>query len=454
MAKSIKEKWFTRLERRSDLLNRITLLNLFTLCEYDSLESITISSPELGEKYELDEVNIYSNLTTIETTYILLQDSKYIYGLERLDDKIFVICLSPINKIPIDIYEQLYLENGDIENYNGTGEFTTYGKYLVNYFNLASIFKDIIPYINTVWSIKKVEDSISAKVLDGTIEAEKIGTYLDHAFFLGSLSELSVPVYSKKSLTSHPDIDKIKADLLEEYKDQLHDPVVCAKIEDTLISIDKEYLKGDVSMGFFGSSSKKFNVQRKRQHLAVGLVEEFSKTKGKYVFIEGSLINGWEKSAFPTLCNDIRKGSYSRGIETAQGGVQTKYLLRIFQNTKIVSEDCGTKRTLSVKLTKDNVSDFYGHTILKDNDLIVLTSKNKEQFLNSTVQMRSMLYCEEKDGFCFTCAGDTYRSLDIKAVGATALELGAAFLLTSMKAMHGTKMDSLTLSNLDEFVIG
>lgn len=454
MAKSIKEKWFTRLERRPDLLNRNTLLNLFTLSEYDTLEYSDISNPEIGKMYELNESNIYSTLTTIETTYILVKDINFIYGLEKLNDKIYLVCLSLATIIPIDIYEQLYLESGDIENYTGEGEFTTYGKYLVNYFNLASIFKEAIPYINKKWNVREVESFISAKVLDGTILPEKIGIYLDHAFFLGSFSELAVPVYSKKSLTSHPDIDKIKQDLLDEYKDQLHDPVVCAKIEDTLISIDKEYLKGDVSMGFFGSSGKKFNVHRKRQHLAVGLVEEFSKTKGKYVFIEGSLINGWEKSAFPTLCNDIRKGSYSRGIETAQGGVQTKYLLRIFQNTKIVSEDCGTKRTLSIKLTKDNVSDFYGHTILTGNNLEVLTSKNKEQFLNSTVKMRSMLYCEEKDGFCFTCAGDTYRSLDIKAVGATALELGAAFLLTSMKAMHGTKMDSLKLSNLDEFVIG
>jgi hypothetical protein len=63
------------------------------------------------------------------------------------------------------------------------------------------------------------------------------------------------------------------------------------------------------------------------------------------------------------------------------------------------------------------------------------------------------MYCEDKDGFCFTCTGDSYRHLDVKAIGATALELGSAFLMIAMKSMHGTKMSSFVVDDLDQYLV-
>ncbi len=451
-----RESWFTKFSRRPNLLKRETLINLFTVTTYPHMSREMIIG---NEKPEIDKLYTDFLIETdeswqIDTTHVLLQDGEYIYGLEVGTHHPAVICLQKIGQPIFSIYDKLTLIPDTIENYTGAGEFTTYGRYIANYFTLASVFGKEIPYVNDVYSIGKVESVIGQKALMKEVTAEQLGKYLDRAFFLGSFSELAVPVYSKKALTTDPNIKKRKEELLKKYANQLDDPVICSLIEDELIQMDKDYLKGDPAMGFYGASSKKFNVHRKRQFLAVGLVEEFSKEKGKYDFIAGSLADGWEKNALPALCNEIRRGSYSRGVETAQGGVQTKYLLRIFQNTVISTEDCGTKRGLIVNLTDSNIRDFYGCQIIhSDGHLEALTSRNASRYVNQTVKIRSVMYCEEKNGFCFTCAGDAYRNLDIAAIGATALEMGAAFLTMSMKSMHGTKMSSFQVDDLDKYLV-
>lgn len=449
-----KVSWLTSAKRRPLLLYRKNLIRLFTQTEHlkeDRGIIIKNGKPEIGKVYD---THITIERCDPEKEYAIYDDGEYLYGMETGTDGLVAICLQSSNAAAYDIYEQFQITPDDIENYSGQGEFTTYGRYIVNYFALASVFGNAIPYHNDIMNIGKIELVIGRKALINEVTAEQLTKYLDHMFFIGSFAELSVPVFSKKALTTDPNIAKRKAELLAEHSHELDDPVVGAKIEDELIQMDKDWLKGDPAMGFYASASKKFNVHRKRQFLAVGLVDEFSKEKGKYTFLPGALADGWEKDAFPDICNDIRKASYNRGIETALGGVQTKYLLRVFQSTVISSEDCGTKRGLLTPLTPDNIASFYGfNVILPNGKLETLTTKNASKFINTTVRLRSVMYCEEKNGFCFTCAGDFYRNLDIKALGALALEVGSAFLLLSMKAMHGTKLSSFEVDDLDQFVI-
>lgn len=450
---SEKSKWICKYTRRRDLLKRSTLLNLFTVREFHEYNILRIAKPEVGKSYPATDF-VKEISPDAESTYTIIQEGNFIYGLEMDGQNGRAICLVEKGNPIISAHEKFFIEKGDIENYSGAGEFTTYGRYICNYFTTASIFGSMISYKNSEIKISSLEEEIGTYVLNNEIKMDQLNVYMDQTFFLGSLTEIAVPVYTRKSLTTDPNVEKRRKELLDQYRDQLHDPVVCSKIEDELIQMDKDYLKGDPSMGFFGSSGKKFNVHRKRQHITVGLFENFQKEKGKYSFVEGALIDGWEKKAFPTLCNEIRRASYSRGIETAQGGVQTKYLLRIFQNLKLISEDCGTKRGLTVTFTKENIKDFYGCYIIQPSGkLEPLSSRNAKAYLDRTVKIRSTMFCEEKDGYCFTCAGDSYRNLDIKAIGATALELGAAFLTQSMKSMHGTKMSSFEVTDLDKFVV-
>jgi hypothetical protein len=459
--------WFTSEDRRAGLTKRATLLDLFTITDRNSsdiAEEFLKIVPSLGETsfgyHGFAEItdDMY---THCRGSYIVIDIKNEQYAIEPIlyseEEKKaevrFIRLGRKADEVPLDIYAEFKLKSGMIENYVGEEE-TTIGRYLLNYVVLASIFGNKVPYINGIFDAKKVEAVIGQKALGGEITAEQIGTYLNQAFFLGSMTELYVPVFSKKALTPPPDIGKVKAELLKKYADNLDNPVICAEIEDELIKHDKNYLKGDPAMGFYGSASKKFNVHRKRQYLAVGLMEEFKQNQGDYSFIEGALIDGWEKSAIPTFCNDIRKGSYNRGIETAEGGVQTKKLMRLLQNLRITEEDCNTSRGLMVAITQQNVSAFYGRNVfVGPTKLETITPANQTKFIGNTWKMRSFMYCQTTGGFCYTCGGESFRTLDMDSIGSLALELGSAFLLMSMKAMHGTKMSSFVVENLDEYLV-
>lgn len=473
MSKTLKEKWFTSASRRSSLLFRYTLLELFTISSIYRDSTPFKNSDTKQEVFKIEEESLVNNVIAsyenrflnptdptkydtpdVHKHYLLFTDDTYIYGLDYIDNQYRAILLGVVESSPFRIHDKLYLENNDIENYSGAGEFTLYGNYIVNYFSLASVFGNKIPYINKEIRIRTIESIIGPLALSNEITVDQITKYLNHTFFLGSFSELIVPVYSKKSLTTDPKISVRRQELFDQYKDQLHDPVIGSKIEDELIAMDKEWLKGDPAFSYINSSSKRFNVSRKRQYLTGGLMEDFSTEKGNYGFIREALSDGWSKDSFSLWCNDIRKGSYSRGIDTANGGVQTKYLLRMLQSIKLTDDDCGTKRSLLIYLNDNNVQEFYGRNlILPSGKLEVLTSRNVKQYINTTQRIRSVMYCESKPGLCFTCAGENYRFLDVKALGAMALEIGSTFLLQSMKSMHGTKLSSFELTNLDQYCV-
>lgn len=462
MAKQEKDKWFTDSKRRRNLLQKTNLIKLFTVCfDIPKLENFNITIDETPTVNAILTItnDTYNEtfadlLERSETDYCLLQDKTFTYGLFIKDKTPQLVVLNPIDLPPFELQKKFFIEKDDIENYQSTGEFTTYGRYIANYFCLAEPFKDVIPYFNKVWSVSKIESEIYKKVRDGVVTPQQCGRYTDNAYFIGSFGELIVPVFSEKSLTTDPKIIERRDALYKEHAHELDDPVVCVKIEDELIAMDKNYLKGDPAMGFYGDSSKKFNLHRKRQYLAAGLFESFEKEKGKYSFIKGSLSEGWKPDSFITIANEIRKGSYERGISTANAGVLTKYILRLFQNSQIVAEDCKTKHTLFVpKLTEQLAKSLIGQNIVEGNKLIPLTEQNMQSYIGKSINVRSFMFCEQKGGYCFTCAGETFRKLNAKNVGSEPLQITANLMALSMKAMHGTKVSQFEINDLDEFLV-
>ena len=395
--------------------------------------------------------------------YNLFTDMEYNFGIIYSNDHILentkYIVLSKYGEPAYSIYEEFNLYKEDIENYydenSSNSIITTYGRYLANYYLLASVFGNKIPYQNKEMSFGKIESMIADKIKTKEVTTQQGSQYLDNAFFIGSFGEMCVPTLTRKSLTTSPEVKKRKKELLEKYKNQLDDPAIASQIEEELIELDKEWLKGDPSLGFYGDSSKKFNVHRKKLFLTNGLTEDFTKEQGNYSFIEKSLSEGWDISSFVTICNDIRRGSYNRGIDTAKGGTKTKQLMRLLQNLKITNEDCGTKRYLNITLDESNIKNFYGRYVLDEDTkkLVVINEQNQNKYINKPIKLRSFMYCEQKDGFCHICGGEFFKNLDQDVVGVLALELTSTFTKLSLKSMHGSKLETLKIDNLDKFVI-
>lgn len=352
----------------------------------------------------------------------------------------------------LDFQDKFTLKIGMIDNYVGSPIETTYGRFLLNYVLLVKPFGSVINYINDTWNIGAIEDEIAAETIEGNITPKQVFTYIDNIYFLGSYTDFCVPAMSEKSIVSNPDVSNRRDELFEKYKDQLDDPNVMMKIEDELIAMDKAALDGDVSNGFM-INSKNYDVQRKRMFLTIGMLESFGDDVKGYEFSTTNLNDGWKEEDLDSLANDTRRGSYNRAKSTAKGGAESKYLGRTFQESKIAEEDCGTKRSLSVTITKDNYNLFIFRNMISGNKLIPLTKDNINSYIGKTVSLRSPMYCNTKTGYCYTCMDTRFKKLNVKLLNSLPINIGSAILLASMKAMHGQKLSIFSIDSLNEYLI-
>lgn len=345
------------------------------------------------------------------------------------------------------------IKKGDIENLTEPHIQTTVGRFLLNQMLLVEPFGSEIPYHNAKWNTGDIEKVIANRVLKDEFSIKQLKKYEDRLFFIGHFSELCVPTLSRKALGTDDKVTEVKKQLLEKYKDKLTDPLIISEIENTLIAMDKKYLEEDSAMRFYAPlGAKAFDIARKKMYLTVGGIATFSKTSGEFVFLPNSLSEGWEKKHIPAIANEIRKGSYSRGFETQQGGVQTKLITRAFQDLNIYMPDCNTQSGLKINFDAYPVQNFIGRWVLYKGDWVVITDENLNQFKGEYI-MRSPMYCKAPKGLCYKCVGELFRKLTVKQLAVIEIDISSTFLLLSMKNMHGTKLELFEVEDLDSFIV-
>lgn len=463
------KNWLVKETRRPNLISRKTLLQLLSIADNIPASDLDDNNIEdVGGAYDVKDWSQRIAITTlpqtymktIQTTHTLIASNRYIFGVDSYDietDVARVVCICKRNELPFSQYDRLSITKDDIENYPATLKasiVTTVGLYLANYIFLSSTVGNKILYSNRVFSIGKIEKALAKLLLNKEIEVQQGKQYIDNVYFMTSMTELFTSSFTPKSIVPNKQLLAHRDQLYKENADRLDDPSVLASIEDKLIKMDKDNLKDDPSMSFFGSESKTFTVHRKRQYTAVGLVETFEKTKGNYDFIPTSLCEGWQPDSLVPIFNEIRKGSFSRGIETTESGLRTKQMTRMFQDTKVTGKDCHTKEHLTIFITKDNIADIYGaYTPSSNGTYVPILESNKEQFLNKLVAIRSPMVCKQPDGLCEICSGHSLKQLAYDKPGTMTIDLGAVFLTLSMKAMHGIKVNTYHITELSPFVI-
>lgn len=417
-----------------------------------------------------DIVDFYKNLNSNQEITILNNNYKegniylfnynnnsfYVY-IDRIEDNNSIIkLLSKDTSIsPLAIDKVFTITKDFMVNFNREPELTSIGRVILNQLLLVEAFNDYIPYVNEDWDQSKIEQIVADGLLEGSISKEQHKTFINLSYFLGHFTQLSVPTLTRRALTTSPKVKIRKKELLEQYKDQLTDPSIIQLIEGELLALDKEWLGEDLSTIFYeGVGKKAYGVHRKKLFLAVGGIEEFDDKSGKYTFIKNSLSEGLTTEAFPTVCNEIIKGSYARGKETAKGGEFTLYMARVFQTLTTIEDDCGAIRGLPTKLTKNNINEFIGRAILTDNEgsYIVLNKNNLNDYIDKIVNIRSPKYCKSKSGFCYLCLGQRFKTLNTQALGMIPIDISSTLLSASMAAMHGTKIDTIPIDYTKYFV--
>ena len=457
-------KFFYYVDKLQRNIDRQLVLELFTPCQRHLL-----SIPELiGEDHiaihaKPAEISYINKLNTVFVTKEEIADYKFqdllfpqesfmIYGIIPIPDQTNSTLLIKLNNnamyAPFAMDEKFYLDESMIANYTGPQVVTDIGKFFANMLILANPFGDLIPYINGPFDLGDIDSKVASLILEGKATRDMYNTYMNNGYWYGFDGTIATQALSEKSLSTDPNLPKRRKELLEKYKDQLGDPAVALKIEKELIEMDKQYLKGDSSEPFYAvTAGKSFGEARKKMYGIFGLGVAFGQGKGKYDFTAHSLEDGWEPKDLAVIANDIRRGSYGRGIETAKGGEQTKLILRMFQEVKMEEGDCGTTKGLKVLLTNDNKKLFIGRYLVKGP---LLTEQNINSYIGQTIEIRSPMFCKGKN-YCSKCCGDFFSKLGTENIGMQALTVCATFTSIAMKTMHASSLKTVKLKNIERF---
>lgn len=343
---------------------------------------------------------------------------------------------------PFQLMEPIELHADDLPNVHQS-LLTCYGNVLVNCVCLLYAFGAKVDFQVGRLTVGKLESLIEKRLVDGApqgqsdiaiAEFKKFNEAVRH---LEGFSQLCVPSATAKTMTVSPAVIKRRDELVAQYKDTLHDPVVQAHIDKELIAMEREWMKGDPGERFY-IKDKSYDVVRKRLFLMQGQENGFGKI-GEV--IPTSLSEGWDVENLPAMVNALRHGSYSRGALTALGGVEAKSNYRIFQNTVVAEEDCGTKLGLRLTLLPGMAKHFISSSVIEtDGTVTELTEANVDQYVNKTVTMRTVAYCKTPDqNVCAVCVGKKIAATP-NAISTYAADMGSTFLLAFLSAMHGTAL--------------
>jgi hypothetical protein len=364
----------------------------------------------------------------------------------------------PIYRFQEKVFVNAFGNDGSIPNLFEDG-YTTYGNILANFTVLIYPFGQKIRYINERFNARKIEDIIVHRLKDNPAEGEEpvklssdtdpiyVDEYLkfaDAMFSLVAYAQLCVPAATEKSMVAAPGVLQLKAKLLEENKDRLHDPATIAKIDAELVAFDKAYLKGDRSEGFL-ITKKSTEIVRKKLFSMHGAETGLSNNTDVDL-IANSLAEGWDINKFPTMNNSLRTGSYSRGKQTELGGDAVKWLMRASSNLAVTVDDCGSKLGVDMVATDEDKEKLVGFTAITDKGLVKIEEENVGAYLGKRVVLRSPMYCQlDKTDYCKTCIGD--RLANSPHGLATAVSaMGSSFLAIYMSAAHAK---ALQLAKMD-----
>ena len=462
----VRPKFFFYVERISDVLNRKCLVNFFTPCERYTLIDVPDNlkgEDFIGLRGDENELDVLSDLicvhickkdktkTQLEKT--LPDENTYVYGVYKLKDADYLLLVKLVDNAlipPFRMDEEFIIEDDCIANYTEKKPLRTdVGKFLVNYICFAEPLGSAIPYINGLITSKKIDEEIAKLLTTRKIGRKEYNKVMNNLFWFADDGSIFTAALSEKTVGYDPKLNIKRKELLEQYKDQMNDPVVLAKIEKELADIENAYIAGDESEMFFKAAGGKTLEARKKFFCIFGMTNSFGTDK-PFEFTTETLQEGWNATNFSNGCNEIRRGSYGRGKETAKGGAESKFILRIFQEVKITEEDCGDRRGMEIRVTNNNKRTL---SLRYTTSGELLTDEKLDALVGKKVRIRSPMSCRTKNGFCFKCCGNIFEQTQQRAIGMQTLTITSAFTADAMKAMHVSKVETAELNDLNQYIV-
>lgn len=388
----------------------------------------------------------------------------YPYRIVHHDRKVFYVNpLNPSELLPIDgakTDEPLFSEKDPVDLTSehcknipeGQTVKTLVGNWILNQIVLVRNFGALLPFqtgrvkpgnLEKVVAALMVDDPEEGETLEpGKISCSQYVRFVDSTMFMTNFMQLVVPGESIKSLTTHPEMNKRKAQLIEENKGKLHDPEVMVRITKELTDLDREWLKDDEVMGLY-INDKQFDVIRKKMYCIFGHQASFGDMYMDDPVID-SLSEGWNLRQFPQYNDDARSGSYDRGKETQLGGEGVKWLARVAGQIMIRPKDCRTKRGISREIKPGTYKKYLGFSYIAQNgEPLLFDEETAQANMGKRMVFRSMQYCALPDGDdrCTTCAGPRLAE-NPESGGTATMSIGDGIMYAFMSSMHGRAVKS------------
>lgn len=333
---------------------------------------------------------------------------------------------------------------------------TTVGIWIFNKAFIEEELFDIFGYINHSIdddTYGMINDGIAAGILENKIPLQVAKNHVKRVQKCMPFLTPLAASFSLNMLLVTKKIEAKKKELIKKYRKELDagDETVAIKIQDELMELSKEILKDDPSLDMFNSgASGSFGNNYKNMFVMKGIIKDPDPNKG-YNIVTSSLMEGVKADEYSKFANSLAAGPYKRAKKTELGGYWEKLLLVALQHLSIVSEDCHTKRTIEVHLTKKNYKNYMYSFIVDNGKLVELTSDKIENYLGKTVKMRFASMCEEKKGFCQVCCGNLFKRINIKNVGAATPQVASKLKNISMKAFHDSQVKEAKVDYMKAF---
>lgn len=336
---------------------------------------------------------------------------------------------------------------------------TTVGRYIANIL-LYSHMYDVIGFIddNTIDGfdtkfISRVEDTITKYYTDKKLTENDVFKYLMGMQFYFTFAPLVNPHLSLSLLIPDERIEKRKHELFDLYAKEIAsgDVDVANLIETELIDMYKDIHKRDPAMDLFNANTKG-NIKNNIKNISI-MRGPMKKADGTYEIIKDNLMTGMEKENQYLSGQSLVYGAFAKGVTTQFGGAMTKKNLKLF-STLILDDkgsDCGTNRTISVFLNKDNLDMYISRFIKSGQNTVKITSDNKTNFIDKWVDLFTPMYCNSVN-ICEKCAGTSYGDLNITNMGVTSCKPSNDVMNKSMKKFHEASTNLERITNIDEYI--
>ena len=150
--------------------------------------------------------------------------------------------------------------------------------------------------------------------------------------------------------------------------------------------------------------------------------------------ITSSIVEGLTPQEILKLGAPTSKGSADRSLNTAETGYLSRQLAYALNTLKITAKDCKTKHTFKIKiLDKTHARSFIDRYVNGS----LITKDNYESIVGKSVNVRSPITCETKDGICSKCYGEFWKRINSKNIGINAsTSLGERGTQLIMRTFH------------------